>query len=347
MASCYANQLGAQLRRQMPSLLLLWGEDAGAIRQSAQEAIALSGVDPADPFAADTLTLNDLLAEPSRLPDRAGSIAFGGGRRLVRLTGISGDESAAAVKTLTEAVETTLAMPLSDVFIVLPVPGLLDKSHALVKGVEQHPQGLSVRFFADNARDLNQWLQNEFKTASKPIETDALALLATHLGADRDLARREVEKLLLYAGEESPVTAEMVRASISGATPADVFRLSDAIGRRDTAAADRILQQLLEQGEDLNPALTQAIRHLQRLQAVQQGMREGASPEEAVRRLKPPVPAPMQADLIQQARSYPPKRLATLIPYALETVTAARSGLLDSQHVLSRALLALAARGPA
>lgn len=346
MPSCYANQLESTLRRQLegrqPVVLLLWGEDAGAIRQSAGQAVALSGVDPADPFAADTLSLADLAADAAQLPDKASTIPFGGGRKLVRLAGVSGEEPATALRPLTEALQTALSLPLADVLILLPVPKLLDKSHALVKLVEQSPNGLSVRFFLDNERGLVTWLQAELRAAGKSPQPDALSLLASHLGADRELARRELEKLLLYVGNQPQITEEDVRASVAGATPADVFRLADAVGRRDPAATDRILQQLMEQGEDLNSAFNAVLRHLQRVSTLQQAA-TGQRLEDAVKALRPPVPAPMQADLVQQARKYPPKRLSGLSAYALEALASSRSGVLSADHVLSRAVLALSA----
>lgn len=338
MPAIYPSALGQHLKA-LPAVTLLWGEDAGAIRQAAQQAVAATGVDVADPFAATPLTLADIQNDPAALPDAATTVSLMGGKRLVLLKGVSGDEATPAVKALTEAVTTTLQLKLEDVHLILPIPRLLDKAHPLVKAVSTHPQGLSVRFFADTARDLATHLQSLFSAAQKRIDPAALAALTAHLGADRDIATREAEKLILYVAESPTITTEDVQAVVAGATPADVFLLAEAIAARNPARTDRLLQQLLQQGEDLNAAFTMAIRHLQRLHTLQ----SAPNMAEAVKSLRPPLPPQAQTALLHAAKAYPAKRLKGLNSYMLSTLTTARSGLVSSPHVLSRALLALSA----
>lgn len=343
MVVAYPNQL-AQRLNPLPPLVLLWGEDAGAIRQAAQSVAAATGVDATDPFATEKLTLADIQADAARLADSAQTLSFTSPHRLILLQGISGDEPSGAVAALTEAVKTMLSFPLQAVTVVLPVPKLLEKTSALTKAVEAHPQALSVRFFVDNARDLTGWLQTELKTAGKSIEPAALQLLAEGLGADRDVARREVEKLVLYAGEENPVTEEHVLASLAGAIPADAFRLAEAVGRRDTAQTDKLLRHLLQQGEDLSAAFSLTLRHLGSIRQAQT-LRAQGQPDGEILKLTGKFRAPqaVQADFLNQLKRYPPQRLATLADYAVETLTQARSGLLEGNFVLQRALLALSA----
>jgi DNA polymerase-3 subunit delta len=344
MPSAYPNQLDATLRQSTPAVLLLWGDDAGAIRQAAQAAIAASGIDVDDPFSAEKLSLTDLLAQPSRLAESAGTLTFGGGRRLIHLTGVGGEESAANIATLTEAVKGLLEQPdLSGALVVLPIPHLLEKTSAIVKAIEGHPNGLSVRFFLPTARDLAQWLQGAFSTAGKRPDGDAMALLTDSLGADREQAQREVEKLLLYVGENQTITAEDVRASLSGAVPADAFRLAEAVASRDVRSTDRLIRLLTEEGEDLSAAFSLTINHLAKLRTAQALKQQGKTDEELLQAAgKFKAPPSAKAVYLQQVKAYPAGRLATLPAYALETLAAARSGTLDGHLTLSRALLALA-----
>jgi DNA polymerase-3 subunit delta len=344
MPALYPNQLAQKLKEGKPLLVLLWGEDAGAIRHAAQTVAEATGVDTTDPFAAEKLTLPDLAANPARLADSAQTLSFTSPHRLIQLTGVSGDERAADVALLTDAVKTALSFPLAHVTLVLPVPKLLEKSSPLVKLAEAHPTALSVRFFADTARDLAPFLQNELKALGKNIEPDALHLMVEGLGADRDLARREAEKLALYAGEDTPITTAHVLESLSGAIAADAFRLADAVGARNAQLADKLLQHLLQQGEDLSAAYSLTLRHLGQLK-VAQTLKEQGQPEDEILKQTGKFRAPknVQADFLKQARTYPPTRLATLPARAVETLTQARSGLQDGNFVLSRALLALSA----
>lgn len=343
MATCYDNQFEYTLRGSQPAVILLWGDDAGAIRQAAQLAVAQWGVAPDDPFLAEKLTPDDIAAMPSRLPDSAATIPFGGGRRLIWLTSASGEEPAATLTALTEALTTTLAMPLQDVRVVVPLPKVLEKSSPLVKLVENHLNGLSVRFYLPKARDLGDWLENEFGVAHKRLEPQAKSLLVDHLGADREQARREVEKLLLYVGDADHVTAADVLASLSGAIPADVFLLAEAVGRRDVRQTDRLLSCMQEEGQDLNAAFSVTLRHLNLLKTAQALQQQQQPPEALLKAAgKARAPKTAQNEFLQQVRGYPPARLAHVAAYATDTLAAARSGIMDSNMVLARALLALA-----
>lgn len=343
MPGIYPNQL-AQNLKPLPPLVLLWGEDAGALRQAAQQVIAATGVDPADPFAAEKITLTDLLASPSRLADSAQTLSFTSPHRLIWVQGVSGEESAATLTALTQSVKTALEFPLEAVTIVLAVPHALEKTSPLVKAVESHPQALSVRFFVDSAADISSFLKNELNAAGVSVEPEALQVMALGLGADRELARREVEKLVVYAGGETPITAAHVQACLSGAIPADAFRLAEAVGNRNRAETDRLLQHLIHQGEDLTPAFSLTLRHLQSLKTAQ-AMRTRNEPEGEILKVTGKFRAPrnVQTEFLRQAQAYPAARLANLAAYATETLSQARSGLLDPTLVLSRALLGLSA----
>jgi DNA polymerase-3 subunit delta len=343
MTAIYPNQLTAKLK-PLPPLVLLWGDDAGALRHTAQTVIAATGVDPNDPFAAEKITLTDLLAAPSRLADSAQTLSFTSPHRLIVIQGISGDESAANLAALTQSVKTALEFPLSAVTIVLAVPKLLEKTSALVKAIESHSEALSVRFFTDNAADISSFLRSEFNAAGVAITADALAAMANGLGADRELARREVEKLIVYAGAETPITQEHVAESLAGAIPADAFRLAEAVGSRNRAEVDRLLQHLIHQGEDLTSAFSLVLRHLQSIKTAQ-ALRQQNQPEAEILKLTGKFKAPrnVQQDFLTQVNAYPGGRLATLADYSLDTFSQARSGYLDATLVFSRAMLGLAA----
>ena len=343
MTAVYPNQLAAKLK-PLPPVVLLWGDDAGALRQTAQTVITATGVDINDPFAAEKITLTDLIASPSRLADSAQTLSFTSPHRLIVIQGISGDETAATLTALTQAVKTALEFPLSAVTIVLAVPRTLEKTSPLVKAVESHPTALSVRFFTDNASDISGFLRSEFNAAGVSVTADAIAAMADGLGADRELARREVEKVIVYAGDESPVTANHVTESLAGAIPADAFRLAEAVGSRNRAETDRLLQHLIHQGEDLTSAFSLVLRHLQSIRTGQQ-LRDRNEPESEILKMTGKFKAPrnIQQDFLHQVNAYPSGRLATLSDYALDTLSQARSGYLDATLVFSRALLGLSA----
>jgi DNA polymerase-3 subunit delta len=77
---------------------------------------------------------------------------------------------------------------------------------------------------------------------------DAARELVDALGGDLMLIANELEKLLLYAGEQKRVTLADVETMVLAAKQRSVFELTDAISARDRARALEILQAMLATG---------------------------------------------------------------------------------------------------
>ena len=65
-------------------IILLYGPDAGLVRERAEALIASAVDDPNDPFSLVRLDGDELSAEPSRLVDEAMTIPMFGGRRATK-----------------------------------------------------------------------------------------------------------------------------------------------------------------------------------------------------------------------------------------------------------------------
>src|ERR1700733_14738468 len=66
-------------------IILLYGPDAGLVRERAEALLASAVDDPKDPFSLVRLDGDDLAAEPSRLVEEAMTIPLFGGRRAIRV----------------------------------------------------------------------------------------------------------------------------------------------------------------------------------------------------------------------------------------------------------------------
>ena len=64
-------------------VVLIFGPDAGLVRERAEALVRASVDDPADPFQLARLDGDDLAGEPTRLVEEANTIPLFGGRRAV------------------------------------------------------------------------------------------------------------------------------------------------------------------------------------------------------------------------------------------------------------------------
>src|SRR6202046_176171 len=87
MVALRGKEIDGFLARPDPGrpIVLLYGPDAGLVRERAEASLASAVDDPTDPFSLVRLDGDELSAEPSRLVDEAMTIPLFGGRRAIRV----------------------------------------------------------------------------------------------------------------------------------------------------------------------------------------------------------------------------------------------------------------------
>ncbi len=105
MVALSAKDIGAFLARPNPAqpIILVFGSDAGLVRERADALIASAVDDVNDPFSLVRLEGDDLAADPARLVDEAMTVPLFGGRRAIRVKA-GGRSFASGVEVLIKAV---------------------------------------------------------------------------------------------------------------------------------------------------------------------------------------------------------------------------------------------------
>lgn len=94
---------------------------------------------------------------------------------------------------------------------------------------------------------VQQWIRTEVTSRQAAFAPAAVALLADSVGNDLWQLNGEIDKLIAYrAGGE--VTVRDVETLVQTKLDDDVFKLTDAIGRRQKAIALRLLTEQLQSG---------------------------------------------------------------------------------------------------
>lgn len=124
------------------------------------------------------------------------------------------------------------------------------EGHWLVKWGMGAGRGVTViRCMMPRLWEMPAWVEKETRSQGGKIQPEAAERLVEMVGEDTRQAAQEIVKLLTYVNYARPITLEDVeRVSIMTAT-ADVFEMVDALGNRDGRKAQRLLRQLLEEGE--------------------------------------------------------------------------------------------------
>ena len=126
-----------------------------------------------------------------------------------------------------------------------------DKAPAkLVKAVKA-AGGEVHEFEAPKAREMPRVLIGEAQQLGFRLDPAAARMLVERMGVNPVRLRNELERLALWAGQGGEVSGEDLEAMVTDTSEAAVWSLSDALIEGDAAAALRIGERLIGQGENV------------------------------------------------------------------------------------------------
>ncbi len=333
--------------------VLVYGPDAGLVRERVEALVKGAAGDLADPFRVADFAAKELLEDPARLADEAAALSLTGGRRAVRLR--QADDSQALLFgefLAAQARDSTGGAPASDTLasdtLIVVEAGDLPARSALRKAFEGAKAGAALACYRDDARSLGSVIRETLRELGHEATPDTLAYLGAHLGGDRQLSRRELEKLALYKGAESgPIELGDAQACIGDSAALSLEDLAYAVAGGAAAAAERALARSLQEGVHAVGALRAVSRHFQRLHLVA-GLVEGGLPlGEAVKRLRPRLFWKLDGGFRAQVAAWSPRSLARALNRLLEAEADCKRSGAPEATLCSRALLEITVNAPA
>lgn len=315
-------------------VVLVYGPDAGLVRERSDALMRSAVPDLADPFRVAELGGDAVARDPALLADEAAAIALTGGRRAVRLRD-AGDGHADAVKSM-------LAGPAGDSLVVLQA-GELSPRSALRKLIEDAEAGAAVPCYADEIRDLDRVIRETLAADGLTVSPDASAYLTANLGSDRGVTRSELQKLALYAQGRGEVALADAVAVVGDSAALSLDDLCFAAADGDMTAADRALERSLQEGQSEVAILRAVSRHLMRLQMTVSRVDRGEAPDRAVKALRPPVFFKREPQFRRQVESWTGVRVAQALDLALQAELGCKSTGMPAAAVCGRTLLQIAA----
>jgi DNA polymerase-3 subunit delta len=243
-----------------------------------------------EPEAIESVSAQEYSGPEAVALCNAGSLF--GDARLVVVEGVDGRRNnegrlangwkAADVK----AIEEYLASPAPGTVLAL-VAEELKKDAALTKACAKAGDVLA---YDVPKRNLTNWVAERFKQAGARAEPDACAALVHLVGEDLNQLANEIDKLVLWAGDE-PIGEREVELLVAAVAETPTFALTDAWAQRDTGrtleASETIFEREGRPRRDTAPRLAGALgNHLSFMRRCQQLAAEGVRPRDAASTLK-------------------------------------------------------------
>jgi len=328
--------IDAFLRNPDPKVraVLLYGPDAGLVRDRAAALGRQVVPDLADPFRVAEFYGKALADDPARLADEAAAMALTGGRRLVRVRD--------AEDATTAAFASFFANPPPGDTLIVAESGDLSARSKLRLLFEGADGGAAIPCYVEEEGSLGRVVADLLQAHGLQADPDAIGFLAANLVGDRLVARGEVEKLALYMGTEKRVTLEHVQACIGDSATLEMDQPVWAAADGDFAGLDRALARLFAEGMVPVPILRSAQRHFQRLHLVGAQVAAGKSPEAAVESLRPPVFYKMKARFTGQARRWTPNLVRQALDRLTEAEAECKRTNMPDQTICARVLFQVA-----
>lgn len=313
-------------------LVLVYGPDKGLAAERCERLCRTVVEDVSDPFSVVELSVADIHADAARLGDEARAVSFGGGKRLVRLR--SGADAVSGV------LRDYLDNPASDTWIIVDAHELGPRS-SLRTLAETHDRAMAIPCYKVEGRELERVIDGLLRELGVSADRDALSGLASRLGDDRGLIRRELEKLAVYAGPESRITAKDVNDCLVDSGEASLERLAFAVGDRNTGEADALLHKTFLDGVSCVAVLRGLQRHFQRLDLVVSQAGSGRPVRALVEALRPRVFYKLRDRFERQARTWPPGRIQRALGALVDAEIACKSTGAPDELICGRTVLAL------
>lgn len=320
---------------------VIYGRDLGVVRERAAALAARLTDRPDDPFDTALLTDTDIDAEPARLEEELAAFSMIGGRRLVRLRL---GEAAKAERTAGEALTAHLEGRLNPDAFLLIEGGDLGRDGGLRKFAEKAAGCAVIPCYEDEAGDLIHFTREALAKENLALTTEAQQVFVQRLPHERGVARQEIERLILYLGPRSGVTAgPKDLEDFLGVEPEASLAeaASEAFGGR-LAAAHASLRRAAREGMGGAAAVRAMSSHLARLRRVAIAHQSGASLQEAVKSAG--VFWKAEREMTRQARAWTVAELDTSQPELLAADQACKQAGAPDELIAERLALSFARR---
>jgi DNA polymerase III subunit delta len=314
-------------------IVLVFGPDAGLVRERAAALVRASVDDPSDPFALALLEGDKLAEMPERLVEEAHTVPLLGGRRAV-LVKAGGRNFAAAVERLLGA------PPGIDCRVIIEA-GDLKRGTPLRSLCERALIAAALPCYADSARDLGRLIDEEMRRAGMAITPSARALLVSLIGGDRSASRAELQKLTLYALGNNSIDLPDVMAVVADATLPAMDSLVDAAFAGWANDVESNFGKVKSSGVSASTIAAACIRRAAALHMSRLAVESGTSIDDLVRRATPAIHFSRVKAVTAALEIWTSSRLERLIGQLGDTSLQVRKSSQLAYPIVQRALISI------
>ncbi len=317
--------------------VLLYGPDQGLVRERAGVLAKKCVSNLRDPFAVTELTGAQIKADTRILSDSAFAMSLAGGDCVV------------LVRDAGDTIADTLRFVFEDPVTAWPIivqAGELTPRSGLRSYYEKTDKLAAIACYPEEGRALEGFIKNFLAAGSLSIEPAALTYLCLSLAGDRQVVRRELEKLALYVTAKETgferITENDVVLCVGDSAETSLDNLVFSVADGNQVAIDKTLTKAFSEGINPVVAIRAIQRHFQRLHFVCGQIAAGVQADQVINRMRPPVFFKRKDDFQRQVRNWTLENLDRALLLATENEIESKTTGLPAEILCSRTLMRIA-----
>jgi DNA polymerase III subunit delta len=311
-------------------IFLAYGPDAGLVRETGQALVRHFSGNEA--ISLVTLDANDADTDTARLETEAKSASLFGEKRVVRVR----NASKALVMGLTDLKDDP-----GGAAIILEAGNLLPKD-ALRALVETAKFGRALPCYPDTDETLTALIRETLGKAGIAADGDTIAVMRSSFGNDREITRRELDKLVLYAEKSKRLTREDVLVLCADNSALLIDDVIDAAGTGHAQNAETTLNKALNSGTEPQKILVMTAMHFAGLRRLRAEVSSGKPVRSVIDGMRPKPHFSRRAALEQQLRLWTDSALADVCERLHAATAESRWKPALSESLVRRTILAIA-----
>lgn len=262
---------------------LIYGPDAGLVAQRAEIISKTVVEDINDPFNVVDIDSDSLKDEPTIINDEMSAISFMGGKRLIRLRNVGNE----ALSYLKDSLSNTDSSTAKHCFLLVTAGNL--KPSGMRKFFEDGKNIAAIPCYVDDNRSLYRYASELLRSKNVSFSNDVVIYIAEHCRGDRMIVVSEIEKLLLYVGNNKKIELEDVKLCIGQTTEATIEDICQAVASGNQKRLSTSIQKAFNQGIMPIIIIRSLYRYLTRIHITVANMEKGENVDGAIKKLYPPV----------------------------------------------------------
>ncbi len=314
---------------------LVYGSDLGLVHERAM--LLCNGANPngqhvvTNASEITVLEMDEIQANPEKLAVEILTPSLFGDSPIIRIR--NGNKYLAPI--LEELFQNQF-----DALIVIEAANLTKRDKLRVF-IEESRRGWALPCFADDAKSLHILIEHFFEEETISISKEAHSYLCSILGNDREITRRELEKLANFASDSKTLNLDDIVTLCGDNSTIALDRLLDAMGLGNANELEISLDKAYNSGLDSQVILLMSARHFNMLRTLRTKVDTGSSANAAMASYYPKPHFTRTKFVEKQVSMWKEQSIANAAKRLFDAILLTRQQTALSQTITRRTLLGI------